>query len=455
MGYRQRPPPAATCHAFRYFPPQAIPTKEQRPCSSLDLSSCTTTDRDGTSRREFLGNLAAGCLDRSPRGRGTGLCRPLADRGARGIARSNSASSAAEAAGPGSPGLFQKHGGYDMYALADYFQTAADKCGDALDVDKWRRFTGLSGYKKVLGKRRRSRRHPGRSLLLSRAGPGGGQRRLHIYMAKPVAIDVPGCLAIEAAGKQATEKKLCFHVDYQMPTDPVNIEIAQRIRDASWARLLAISTWGAGGGTGMRQGSAAGKDHRKCPPGPEMAPRHCPGLRPDRQLRHPFDRRGMWITRQLPTAAVGQARICRPNPVGDTTTSTSLTYECPNGMAWVHQSFGIPDVATGRGLYCDIRGELASGRSTTGASRISVADRTGVRGEVVNLYEAGARRNIATFHQQVIEGRHDNPTVRRTIDGTLTAILGREAGHRGVRLTMAELIKENKHLTVDLSGLKE
>ena len=60
---------------------------------------------------------------------------------------------------------------------------------------------------------------------------------------------------------------------------------------------------------------------------------------------------------------------------------------------------------------------------------------------VVNLYEAGAKRNIAAFHQQVIEGRHDNPTVRRTIDGTLTAILGREAGHRGVRLTMAELLR--------------
>lgn len=73
---------------------------------------------------------------------------------------------------------------------------------------------------------------------------------------------------------------------------------------------------------------------------------------------------------------------------------------------------------------------------------------------MVNLYEEGAKRNIATFHRHVTEGRHDNPTVRRTIDGTLTTILGREAGHRGVRLTMADLLKENKRLTVDLTGLK-
>ena len=70
-------------------------------------------------------------------------------------------------------------------------------------------------------------------------------------MAKPVATNVPGCRAIEAAAKQATQKKLCFHVDYQMPTDPVNIEIAQRIWDGAIGKILSISTWGSGGNTGM------------------------------------------------------------------------------------------------------------------------------------------------------------------------------------------------------------
>ena len=50
--------------------------------------------------------------------------------------------------------------------------------------------------------------------------------------------------------------------------------------------------------------------------------------------------------------------------------------------------------------------------------------------------------------------RYDNPTVRRAVDGTLTAILGREAAARGRYLTMDELIKENKRLQVDLHGLK-
>lgn len=37
--------------------------------------------------------------------------------------------------------LFKRHGGYEMWAVADYFQEVADVCGDALGVDKSRRFS--------------------------------------------------------------------------------------------------------------------------------------------------------------------------------------------------------------------------------------------------------------------------------------------------------------------------
>ena len=47
-----------------------------------------------------------------------------------------------------------------------------------------------------------------------------------------------------------------------------------------------------------------------------------------------------------------------------------------------------------------------------------------------NLYEAGAVRNIAAFHQNVVEGRCQNETAKRAVDGALTCILGREAAAR-------------------------
>jgi hypothetical protein len=40
---------------------------------------------------------------------------------------------------------FKGHGGYEVHAVADYFQDEADKFGDAHGVDKSRRFSGLSG----------------------------------------------------------------------------------------------------------------------------------------------------------------------------------------------------------------------------------------------------------------------------------------------------------------------
>ncbi len=71
-----------------------------------------------------------------------------------------------------------------------------------------------------------------------------------------------------------------------------------------------------------------------------------------------------------------------------------------------------------------------------------------------NLYEAGAKRNIAAFYQHVTTGNFANETAQRSVDCTLTCILGREAARRGCCLTLDELLKENKRLDVDLKGLK-
>jgi len=44
--------------------------------------------------------------------------------------------------------------------------------------------------------------------------------------------------------------------------------------------------------------------------------------------------------------------------------------------------------------------------------------------------------------------------VARSVEGHLAAILLREAAHRQGRLTMAELLKENKKLVFDVTGFK-
>ncbi len=72
----------------------------------------------------------------------------------------------------------------------------------------------------------------------------------------------------------------------------------------------------------------------------------------------------------------------------------------------------------------------------------------------MDLYPSGARRNIDTFHKCVTDGLYDNPTVEPSVNATLATILGREAAHRRTRLTLDELLRENRRLEADLTGLR-
>ena len=73
---------------------------------------------------------------------------------------------------------------------------------------------------------------------------------------------------------------------------------------------------------------------------------------------------------------------------------------------------------------------------------------------VESLYDQGAIRNIATFHQNIVEDRPESATAQQAGDDTLTAVLGREACRREIPLTMEGLIAENTRLEYDLTGLK-
>ena len=91
--------------------------------------------------------------------------------------------------------------------------------------------------------------------------------------------------------------------------------------------------------------------------------------------------------------------------------------------------------------------------SYTGRARLKGPE-SAYSGDVTNLYEAGAVRNIAEFHRCIAEGKFDNPTVPRAVDGVLTTVLSREATMRRTQLTMDTLLKENRRLELDLTGLK-
>jgi predicted dehydrogenase len=346
--------------------------------------------------------------------------------------------------------LFKNHGGFEMYAVADYFQEVADQCGNDLGVDPARRFSTLSGYKRLFecGVEAVALEVP--PYFFPEQAAAAVDAGLHVYMAKPVAVDVPGALQILAAAQKATAKKRCFLVDYQMPTDPVLIEIKKRIATEGFGAIAQIATVG------------------KCsvfndPAFTENLESRLRSLTwvNDRAMGcdylgnydiHAIDV-ALWVLGERPTAASGSSRICRSTPHGDSRDVCSVIYDYASGV--VHNHFGEAqnNKVTGE-LSCRVHGTRGNATLNYWGKSNFVSFDDVYDGEAANLYDAGAIRNIARFHEDVTRERFENTTVPRAVDGALACILGIEAGLRKTRLTLDDLIRENRKLEVNLRGLK-
>jgi myo-inositol 2-dehydrogenase / D-chiro-inositol 1-dehydrogenase len=346
--------------------------------------------------------------------------------------------------------LFKQHGGYEFHAVADYFPANADKCGNELGVDRSRRFRTLSGYQRLIdsGVEAVALEVPPYFFALhARAAVDTG---LHVYMAKPIAADVPGCLAIQQAAKTATGKQRCFFVDYQMPTDPANIEVRKRILAGGLGKISQVSTIGICSGFSD-------------PPLQKTIENRLQGLTWVNDIAMGCDYIGnfdihaidvaLWALGRRPVAAVGASQIARPHPHGDAHDVCSVIYEYADGL--VHNHFGqaLPNQLPST-LTCTIHGQKGFGTLNYWSKAEFRSDDDAYRADVANLYEAGAARNIDSFYRNVTEGHFANDTVPRAVDSALTCILGREAAARGTRLTMEQILAESKNLEVNLAGLK-
>ena len=348
-------------------------------------------------------------------------------------------------------GLFKQHGGYEVHAVADYFQRNADKLGSALGVDAHRRFSGLSGYKRVIESGIEAIAIETPPYAIPEIAAAAVEAGLHAYLAKPVAVDVPGCLRIGAAGKRATEKQQVFLVDYQISTDPNNIVVREAVRAAKAGPLARVMTVGISGGSSDPPKEATIENLLE-----HAIWNYHIALSGGWNVSfdiHALDA-AVWLLGQRPIAAMGCSRIVRPNPHGDACDATSVVFEYADGL--IHEHFGqaLPNHAKAE-LNCKAYGYNARAFvEYWGDSLFQIRGQKPLGGPVQDLYPAGAKRNIAAFHEAILHADYRNETAQRAVDGTLTAILGREAAARRVRLTMDELTKENKRIEADLHGLK-
>ena len=190
-----------------------------------------------------------------------------------------------------------------------------------------------------------------------------------------------------------------------MPTDPHNIEVVKRIHDGGLGRVAMIDSWYLAGNFAD-------------PPLTDTIESRLRGLIwvNDVAIGGSYHvnacihavQAAMWLAGGRPVAAVGDSRRCRPDPHGDSRDIYSITYTFEDGLIVHHRGRHVND-GTGFDVGCTCYGLGASARiGYTGRAYVRGGPKHYGGGDVENLYEAGARRNIDTFYRSIVGGRFES-----------------------------------------------
>ncbi len=343
--------------------------------------------------------------------------------------------------------LFNETGKYRFVACADYFPDRIAATGERLKIDPARRYSGLSGYHRLLESKLDAvvietppYFHPEQAAAAVAAGK-------HVYLAKPIAVDAPGCLTVGEAANRATQKKLVFLVDFQTRANEFYREAVSRVRRGDLGRLVmgeAHYPW-AGGGRGAPATNAEARLRQWY---------FVLALSGDfivEQSIHALDV-ATWIINADPVRAMG-AGGCTVRPAGSIWDHFAVTYCFPNDLVLSFTCIQtIPEVRDE--IRCRVFGSEGV-IDTDYFGNVSIRGNEPYKGgSTGNLYTTGAQTNIREFYQCITEGKYTNETAAPSVRSTLTAVLGREAGYRGGEVTWAALLREGKKLEPDLQGMK-
>jgi myo-inositol 2-dehydrogenase/D-chiro-inositol 1-dehydrogenase len=386
-------------------------------------------------RRRFLTAAAAAA--------GVTFIAPSAVRGAPANARIELGLIGCGGRGSWIANLFHENGRGRIVALHDYFQDRVDALGDRLKIDRKRRFTGLDGYRQLLAGRidgvvieSPPYFHPEQTVAALQAGK-------HVYLAKPISVDVPGAQAIAAAADRG-RGKLCCWVDFQARVDEYYQGAAQRLFKGLIGRpFLAQASY------------LTGRLGRQARPGTEMArlrnwvfDKALSGDIIVEQNIHALDVAN-WFLRGHPVKAAGTGGRRVRTDVGDCWDHFACTFWYPGDVIVSFCSkqagAGIEDICVK--VFCE-----------TGTLESHYGGPTNIRGQSGNnyaggsspgIYRAGAVRNIQLFLEAVAAGRPIS-NARESADSTITCVLGRTAAYRQTTVTWAELLKANERLDANL-----
>lgn len=346
--------------------------------------------------------------------------------------------------------VFRQNPNYQITAVADYFADRTDHVAKKFEIPASRQFSGsLSSYKQLLD-------YDDVDVAVIETPPGFHPEHAaaavdagkHVFLSKPIAVDVPGTLSVGESGKKATQKKLGFIVDYQTRTCPLYREALKRVHAGEIGRLVSVYArypWAGGG-------------HDTAINSPEAYLRNwyqAIELSGDcivEQDVHALDV-ATWVLDADPISACGTCGR-RTRKHGDINDHFELQYRFPGDVTLQFSSMKfIPGVKDE--ILCvawGTQGELST--DYFGEVRIR-GQKPYEGGQVESLYWMGAVRNAKEFYEAIQAGDFSNPTAAASVRSNLTAILGRDAARGGKPLTWDEMLAANVKLGIKTEGLRK
>jgi len=347
--------------------------------------------------------------------------------------------------------LFAKHGGYEIMAAADYFQDRVDEFGEKFGVAKSHRFPTLSGYKKLLEQDLDAVAietppyfHPEQATAAVDAG-------VHVILAKPIAVDVPGCMLIGRLGPKATSKKLCFFADFQTRANTFFREAVKRVHYGDIGHI-GFGEACFNGGDVWNSWNPVEHFLRERPNDPEARlkawgmDRILSGDIIVEQCIHSIDV-ATWILDTDPVSAYGTGGRHHYKH-GDIWDCFAVAYRFPQDVPVLvnAKQFGEGYGDTGCRIY-GLKGTI----DTHYGGNVSIRGRNPYKGgDTGNLYPEGTAANIAEFYDNITKGRFANTTVAPSVRSNLASVLGRIASYSRREVTWDEMIKANEKLESDV-----
>ncbi|MCX6901424.1 MAG: Gfo/Idh/MocA family oxidoreductase [Verrucomicrobia bacterium] len=349
--------------------------------------------------------------------------------------------------------LFAEHGGYEIVGVADFFQDRVETVATKLQLKPEQTFTGLKCAEKLIAKGGLDAVaiisppyfHPEQARTAVEAG-------LNVYVAKPIAVDVPGAKSIEESGKLATKKGLVFQVDFQTRANEFFIEAMKRVHAGAIGEIVFGESSYQCGRLGLK--------------GPI-------GTTPEARLRnwafdialsgdiiveqniHTLDVMNWAMNHVPPVRCTGTGGRKVRVDVGDCWDNFQLTYEYPNkvGIAFNSRQF---DCDAPGGIINKMYGSKGALLTEYGGNvMIRGAGDTFYRGGRTNaIYKEGTQTNIKTFHEKIGKKDVSNSTVPVSVRSNLIAIMGRMAAYTGHTVTWDDVMKSKEKLDAHLGGMK-